>query len=186
MSASPRTPRDPSSYQARDWIEGLGLKAHPEGGWYREVYRSAEQLATTGLPERFSGPRSLSTSIYYLLEGQDFSALHRIHSDEVWHHYAGTSLSLVAIDTAGALHRHTLGKDLDAGEVPQLVVPAGQWFAATCVEPMGYSLVGCTVAPGFDFADFELAERAALADSFPEHGALIERFTRVPGFSSPA
>lgn len=164
-----------SSY--RHWIEQLDLQPHPEGGWYREVYRAAESISASALPARFAGDRCFCTSIYFLLAGEHFSALHRIKQDELWHFYAGDGLTVHSIDPAGEYRAQRLGAHPERGELFQYMVPAGGWFGAN-VEPDGYALVGCTVAPGFDFADFEMAERAALIAEFPEHRAIIERLTR--------
>jgi predicted cupin superfamily sugar epimerase len=164
-------------------VAQLGLTPHPEGGFFAETYR--DTLTLRDLPARFAGPRSASTAIYYLLENGDMSALHRIHSDEVWHHYAGGTLTVhvlhPACATEGQPARHEalrLGMNLSAGERPQAVVPAGAWFGARLEGSEPYTLVGCTVAPGFDFADFEMGERAALLAEFPEHAALVREMTR--------
>jgi predicted cupin superfamily sugar epimerase len=161
---------------ADDWIERLGLQRHPEGGWFREVYRSAETLPAAALPSPFQTPHPISTSIYFLLRGRECSALHRLKADEVWHFYAGSSLTLHMIAPDGTLSRVTLGPDLPF----QTVVPAGHWFGATVDEdsPACFALVGCTVAPGFTFDDFELGDRAQLLAQFPQHRDLIERLTR--------
>lgn len=158
-------------------INRLDLKPHPEGGWYRETYRSNEQLAATALPERYGGARSFSTAIYFLLEQNDFSSFHRIASDEIWHHYLGAPVVIYQINTAGELTTLQLGPDLGQGQQFQIIIPAGTWFAA---EPAGngFSLVGCTVAPGFDFSDFELAEQMGLLEECPQHAVLISRLTR--------
>lgn len=163
---------------ASEWITGLRLTRHPEGGWFREAYRSANEIRVCCLGTRFDGARSVSTSIYFLLESGDFSAWHRIRSDEVWHHYEGSALTIHAIDENGEYHRRLLGKRRDRGEEPQRVVPAGCWFGATVNEPSSFTLVGCTVAPGFDFRDFELGTRAELVRAYPRHRAIIERLTR--------
>jgi hypothetical protein len=160
------------------WIERLGLAEHPEGGYFRRTYRSNEEISLDGLPSRFSGPRAFSTSIYFLLKGGQFSALHRIKSDELWHFYAGSSLTIHAIDQVGGLTRMKLGSDLENGEAFQRLVAARCWFGATVDDPASYSLVGCTVAPGFDFQDFELGNRKALTDQYPQHRSVIERLTR--------
>jgi hypothetical protein len=154
-------------------VRRLGLQPHPEGGFYRETFRAP--LLLDDLPH--GAPRSASTAIFFLLPAGAFSAFHRVRSDEVWHHYAGDPVALHALSEDGALATRRLGADLDAGATPQLAVPAGAWQAA---EPLGdgYALCGCTVAPGFDFADFELADRAGLAARFPLHAALIARLTR--------
>lgn len=157
--------------EARRIIDLLQLQPHPEGGFYRETFRSATSLDL----ER--GSRSASTCIYFLLPAGTFSALHRVSSDEGWHHYAGDPLRIDELDEAG-LHRSVrLGDDVLAGDVPQHVVLAGVWQAAT---PLGqrYSLVGCTVAPGFDFADFEMPSRADLLARYPACSTLIESVTR--------
>jgi len=161
--------------QAADIVRELGLQPHPEGGYFRETYRAAETLSAAGLDRRYGGARATSTAIYYLLEAGQRSALHRLKSDEIFHFYAGDPLTLVEIAPDGRLTETVLGVDFSAGVMPQHVIPAGAWFGAV---PTGrFSLVGCTVAPGFDFADFELAERAALQASFPRHKAWIERLT---------
>lgn len=146
------------------WIETLGLQKHPEGGWYREVYLSEDVVPQTGLPAGFRGERSFSTSIYYLLEGNDFSAFHRIRSDEIWHYYAGTSAVEIIMLGSGNSKKLRLGDDPDKGQKLQLVVPKNTWFAAQLVDKMGFALAGCTVSPGFHFDDFELADEKLLED----------------------
>jgi predicted cupin superfamily sugar epimerase len=159
------------SMTAAQWIAALGLEPHPEGGWFRETYRAREHIEASGLPARYGGPRSFSTSIYFLLEGTQFSAFHRLKSDELWHFHAGGSLQVWIIDEAGRLRTERVGPDPAAGDRLQLVLPAGTWFAARPLAAADYTLLGCTVAPGFDFADFELAGRAALAGRFPPTAA---------------
>lgn len=154
-------------------VEKLRLKPHPEGGFYAENYRSAEEIAQAALPERFGGSRTFSTAIYFLLPAGTFSAFHRIDADECWHFYEGLPLHVYVIDANGRLEVIQLGSNIGDGEVFQAVVPAGCWFASMPVGLLGYALVGCTVAPGFDFAGFELAEKEALATQFPQHKALI-------------
>lgn len=158
------------------WIERLALVRHPEGGWFRESYRSAEGVDAAGLPERFGGRRSFATAIYFLLEQGGISALHRIRSDEMWHFYDGSPLRVEMIDSAGDASSFVLGSDPDRGEAFQGIVPAGCWFGAAAEGE--WSLVGCTVSPGFDFADFEMGDRSALVRRFPQHRSLIERLTR--------
>jgi predicted cupin superfamily sugar epimerase len=164
---------------AREWIAQLRLRRHPEGGWFRETYRSAESVARAALPPRFDGDRAFSTAIYYLLQGEEISALHRIRQDEGWHLYAGSALTLHLIAPDGAYSTRVLGWRPSAGEEPQAVVPAGFLFAATVNDPASYSLAGCTVAPGFDFADFSLPTRAELLAAYPQHRDHIERLTRA-------
>ena len=159
---------------AVDWIEKLSLQKHPEGGWFKEVYRSEGFIPASALTPSHSGQRNFSTSIYFLLEGNDFSAFHRIKSDEIWHFYAGSSVTIYSIDHTGILHKHCIGD----GNNFQAVVRAGEWFAAKPDDEKSFSLVGCTVAPGFDFADFEMAKRDQLLKLFPQHRELIEAFTR--------
>jgi predicted cupin superfamily sugar epimerase len=155
------------------WIGKLQLIKHPEGGYYRETYRAAESIPQGGLPPRFNGPRVFSTAIYFLLPSEECSALHRIKSDEVWHFHAGSPLTIHVIDQNGAYTQIKLG-----GDSFQAVVRAGCWFGATVDAHGSYALAGCTVAPGFDFADFELAKRADLLSRHPQHRAIIERLTR--------
>lgn len=157
------------------WIEHLELKSHPEGGWYKEVYRSEEEIPVNGLPVRYKGSRSFSTSIYYLLEKGQISALHRIQSDEQWHFYAGSPLSVFIIHPNGILENLVIGSNPEKGEVFQGVVKAGCWFGSMVEE--GYALVGCTVSPGFDFADFELGKREELLHQYPQHKEIILRLT---------
>jgi len=153
---------------AREWIRHLNLAPHPEGGFYRETYRSADRIPAAALPERYRGDRSCGTAIYFLLEGTQVSRLHRIHSDELWHFYAGSGLQLHRIERDGGYVALRLGPG-----APQALLPAGCWFGATVDDPRAYALVGCTVAPGFDFADFELGDRDALLSRYPDQAALI-------------
>ena len=163
---------------ARYWIEKLGLDPHPEGGYFRQTYRSGAVIAGEALPAGFTGARAASTAIYFLLEEKNFSAFHRLRSDEVWHFYAGDPLIVHGIEPEGRYFSILLGRDPDAGQVLQAVVPAGCWFASHVADWKSFSVVGCTVAPGFDFADFELAKRVELGARYPQHQALIERLTR--------
>jgi predicted cupin superfamily sugar epimerase len=163
---------------AQHWIAGLQLQPHPEGGYYRQTYRSPEVVAKAHLPERFAGDRVFSTAIYYLLTGRDKSAFHRIKSDEGWHFYDGSPLTIHVLDGQGNYSTIQLGRSLPAGEVPQAVVNAGDLFGATVNNPDSYTLVGCTVAPGFDFADFEMPSREELLKRYPQHRALIEQLGR--------
>ncbi len=178
-NAGPILPR----MDAQSIVAKLALLPHPEGGFFRETYRAPLSLPQAALTAQHLGDRSASTAIYFLVPRGSFSALHRIASDEVWHFYAGAPLEVVAIHADGTEERTVLGSDLAAGEVPQHVVRAGAWFGSRVLETADpvrgeWALVGCTVAPGFDFADFELAEREVLARDFPQHRALIETLTR--------
>jgi uncharacterized protein len=153
------------------------MQAHPEGGYFAETYRSAEKIPHHALPNRFKSDRSFSTGIYFLLESHHISALHRIESDEMWHFYAGCPLNVYTIDYEGVMKIIRLGNNPENGEVFQAVVPAGVWFGSKPAEPDSYSFVGCTVAPGFDFEDFEMKSRAELLAMFPQHQAIVEMLT---------
>ena len=154
------------------------LLPHPEGGFYRETYRSAELIEQHALPQRFTGYRPFSTAIYFLLKEGNFSAFHRIQSDECWHFYAGQTLHVHVIHPNGQYALLKLGNDLAKGETFQAMVPAGSWFASETAAGGSFSFVGCTVAPGFDFADFELAKAAELIQQFPAMEILIKRLCR--------
>ncbi|MEN9847275.1 MAG: hypothetical protein RL368_15 [Pseudomonadota bacterium] len=154
------------------WITELGLEPHPEGGFYRRSYTAN----CRALPENFASERPVASAIYYLLPATQFSALHRIKSDELWHFYTGGGLSIYVITPEGELKILRLGLDLARCEQPQQLVPAGCWFGAR-VAHGEYVLVGCTVAPAFDFADFELGKRAELLATYPQHADIIERLT---------
>ena len=130
------------------------------------------------MPHGFRGPRCASTAIYFLIDGQNISAFHRIQSDELWHFYAGSPLTVEVIHPNGDRSSLHLGDNPDSGETFQAVVPVGCWFASHVSDWKSYSLVGCTVAPGFDFADFEMAKRTDLIAQYPQHRVLIGRLTR--------
>lgn len=164
----------PDSHAARDaLIRRFDLKPHPEGGFFNETYRSAGRvIRDAGSAQN----RSASTAIYYLLCDGAHSAWHRIKSDEVWHFYAGEPLNVHVLDKDGMLVTHKLGNTLTHSDaVFQAVVPAGLWFAAECADPATFALVGCTVAPGFEFSEFELADVDALKAEHPQHAELIVR-----------
>jgi predicted cupin superfamily sugar epimerase len=163
-------------HTAEYWIEHLGLKSHPEGGFYRETYRAQELIPAGGLPPRFESARSFSTAIFFLLRSGDRSLLHRIKSDELWHFHCGGRLALYQLTGRSATVTY-LGANPDAGEHLQVVVPAGTWFGAKMVDPDSYCLCGCTVAPGFDFSDFELADCRRLLEEFPSQATIIEMLT---------
>jgi uncharacterized protein len=192
------------SVDAKYWIEKLGLEAHPEGGYFRQTYKSELRIvqqpsgsahafvkgaARMGQPG-LHGSRAASTGIYFLLEGKNFSAFHRLRSDEMWHFYVGSPMVVHVLDLAGEYSPILLGGDLEAGQVFQAVVRAGCWFAAELVQnphfsrhPLkvqqpSYALVGCTVAPGFEFEDFEMARREKLEAIYPGQKAMIQKFTR--------
>lgn len=162
---------------AEECIRRLGLLPHPEGGHYRQTYAAADRLEPAALPGRYGGSRTASTAIYFLLRAGEVSHLHRLRSDEIWHFYTGAPLIVHTLAPDGAYAAHRLGYDLASGERPQLVVRHGVWFGAEPDAEAGFSLVGNTVAPGFDFADFELASAAALTRDFPLHAAIVHRLS---------
>lgn len=159
-------------------IQSYNLKPHPEGGWYVRTYKSSELIPASALPERFTGDRHFSTAIYFLLEAGTFSAFHRIKSDECWHFYQGDPLEVFILQHTGELTIITLGNDISRGQLFQYVVPANCWFASRPAAGSLYCFVGCTVAPGFDFADFELADVNTLTSEFPQHTELIKQLCR--------
>ncbi|GAB2906887.1 cupin domain-containing protein [Paralcaligenes sp. KSB-10] len=156
-------------------IERFQLQPHPEGGYYRETYRGGQSVRRSA----DGAQRSASTAIYYLLDQGAYSAWHRIASDEIWHFYAGGPLDVHVLDGKGELATYRLGNAQErADAVFQAVVPAGCWFGAELAEPQGYALVGCTVAPGFEFSEFEMAVADELLGQYPQHAKLIKRLLR--------
>ncbi len=168
-----------ASKDAKYWIEMLRLDPHPEGGYFRQTYKSEMLIARDALPPGFSGARAASTAIYFLLDGKNFSAFHRLRSDEIWHFYAGEAVVVHAIHPDGKYSQILLGCDPGAGQVFQAVVAAGCWFASHVEDWKGWALVGCTVAPGFEFEDFEMGKREELTSLYPQHREIIQRLTRV-------
>jgi uncharacterized protein len=162
--------------KAQKYIKQLQLKKHPEGGYYREVYRSGEMILPEHLPKRYKSSRNFSTSIYFLLEGKQFSSFHILKSDELWHFYDGSTVLLYIINQKGELIIRKLGKKKDC-EL-QLTIEKQNWFAAEVEDKKSFSLFGCTVSPGFDFDDFELGQRDDLIKKFPQHTSIIKRLTK--------
>jgi predicted cupin superfamily sugar epimerase len=160
------------------YVQAFHMQPHPEGGFYASTYRSREYIPAAALPDRFPADRLVSTAIYFLLAGHQFSAFHRIKSDELWHFYDGCGLEIYVIHPDGRGEVLRLGRDIAQGYAFQQLVPAGCWFASRPVDSTSFCLVGCTVAPGFDFEDFELANCAALTQQFPAHRSWIEQLTR--------
>ncbi len=160
----------------RELIARLKLQAHPEGGWYREWYRSPISIPGAFLPGEFEGERSLATAIHYLLPAGSFSAWHRIRSDELWIFLAGGGLEIHQLEQSGRYSLQMLGSGRRAEESLNHTVKAGTWFAARPHPKSPYSLVNCIVAPGFDFSDFELAAPNKLLDLFPDQAGLIRQF----------
>jgi hypothetical protein len=163
---------------AAEIVKHLRLERHPEGGWFRETYRARETTPREALPERFRGPRAHATSILYLLERGDRSRLHRIAADEIWHFHLGDPLVVHVLEGAMGRRDLRLGPDLARGQQLTGVVEAGAWFGARSEGGAhGFSLVACTVAPGFDFEDFEFGDRARLLEAFPGERELILALT---------
>ncbi len=157
----------------------LYLKPLPaEGGFYAERYRSHEKLAGACLPERYVGERSLGTAIYFLLTPDTFSALHRLLSDEVYHFYLGDPVELLLLRQDGSGEVVTIGSDFDRGMRPQMVVPRGIWQGSRLRPGGQFALLGTTVIPGFEFADFELAKRELLLQRYPGFSEMIRQLTR--------
>jgi uncharacterized protein len=159
-------------------IEEYSLQPHPEGGWYKETYRAKETISAVSLPERFGGNRSFSTAIYFLLEQGNFSAFHKIKSDECWHFYAGDTLHVYVLHDDGTMEIIKLGSNILHGEVFQYVVPANCWFASRPAPGSAFCFVGCTVAPGFDFVDFEMAKADELIALYPQYAAILTELCR--------
>lgn len=162
---------------AQDIIHQFELTEHPEGGYYKETYRSKTLIPNSILGTSFEGARNYATGIYFLLTSEKFSAFHKINQDEMWHFYGGNTLRLHLISPEGNYSFVNIGNDIAKREAPQFVVPAGYWFAGEVLQKNAYAFTGCTVAPGFDFRDFVLPERAELVALFPQHEAIITRLT---------
>jgi uncharacterized protein len=164
---------------AKQVIRLLGLEPHTsEGGFFREFYRSEEKVTAEALGERYPTARNLSTAIYYLLTPEEFSAMHRLRSDEVFHYYLGDPVTLLLLYPDGHGETKTLGQDITTGQLPQALVPRSTW-QGLCLNPGGkFALLGTTVAPGFDQEDFELGKRENLSGQYPEFSLLIKKLTR--------
>ena len=160
------------------YIQQFNLVAHPEGGYYRETYRSDLLLGEFPSKSDLDHKRVASTAIYFLLKAGEFSAFHRIASDEVWHFYDGDALLIHTLTHEGH-QSFLLGRNLSEGELPQFVVKAGVWFACSVPLMNRGALVGCTVSPGFEFEDFELAKRENLLTQYPEYHEVILQLTRA-------
>jgi predicted cupin superfamily sugar epimerase len=156
----------------KEIVQKLGLIEHPEGGFYKETYRSSSSMETEQ-----NAIRNVCTAIYFLLENDNISLFHRIQSDELWFFHQGEPLEIVFVKE-GVLNSIILGNSFENGEVPQATIPSNTWFASSVKQRKGYSLVSCTVAPGFDFADFELASRENLLQEFPHLKEIIHKFTK--------
>jgi predicted cupin superfamily sugar epimerase len=163
--------------KAEYWIKKLGLCSHPEGGYFREMYRSQEIIPKKSLPARYPADRVFSTAIYFLLESHQVSKFHRLRSDEMWFYHAGSSLTLYIIEREGTLRQLQVGTDLDNGDQPQVFIEHGVWFGAKVNQENSYTLVSCAVTLGFDFEDFELATQGQLLADYPQHREIIESLT---------
>jgi predicted cupin superfamily sugar epimerase len=163
---------------ADELIRRLGLQPHPkEGGYFRETYRAADVWPASKLPARYGSDRHASTAIYYLLTPTTFSALHRLATDEVFHFYLGSPVRMLQLLPDGSGRTVVLGTELLGGQQAQAVVPRGVW-QGSLLEPGGdFALLGCTAAPGFDYSDYESAERAALLHQYPAFTEMIVRLT---------
>lgn len=148
--------------RAQTYIQHLELIPHPEGGFYKETYRADMESDFEG----FDGKRNVCTAIYFLLENDNKSHFHKIKSDELWFHHDGDALEIFVLSESG-LQKITLGKSIENGEVMQAVIPANVWFASKVKDNKGFALVSCTVSPGFDFADFEMATKKELLENYP-------------------
>lgn len=154
-------------------VEALSLVNHPEGGFYYRNYRSQQKIQVEHLGHGYSGERSLTSAIYYLVHGKKPSKLHRLRTDEIWHFYFGSPFDLIELTPYGELKRTRMGNDLLSGHKLQHVVSAGNWFGGFTTQGSGYSLLGCTISPGFEEMDFQLADRDSLIKEFPSHEELI-------------
>lgn len=163
---------------AKYFVDKFDMQKHPEGGYFSEYYRSEELMSKDSLPDRYDRDHCFSTSIYFLLEGDDFSAFHKVNSDELWHFYAGSSLTLYVLREDGLLEKKLIGNDPIDGESFYAMIKKNQWFAARTNDEDSYTLVGCTVAPGFEFVDFQLADREELIKIFPQYSDIIKQLTR--------
>ncbi len=158
-------------------IRTLGLVPHPEGGYYREIYRSAETVGRESLPERYEGDRHFGSSIYYLLTEDTFSAMHRLKTDEVFLYHLGDPVELLRLFPDGSGVVVTLGPFIDRGHMLQCVVPRGCWMGLSLATGGVYGLLGTVMAPGFDFRDFEMGRREELIAEYPGFTEIICRLT---------
>ena len=166
-------------HTAAYWLDRLALTAHPEGGYFTETYCSPDVIGQAGLPPRYSSDRLGAKAIYFLLDDAQaqVSRFHRVKCEEAWCYHAGESLTLFVIHRDGALERLPLGLNLDAGERPHIVIPHDVWFGAKVNKKNAFTLATCITAPGFEYEDFELAERSALLQAYPQHRDVIEMLT---------
>ena len=169
-----------SKSTAADVKATLGLQPHPrEGGWYVRTLESAETLPPSAFADdRYLTARRLVTAIYYLLEPDTFSEMHRLRSDEIFHHYMGGAVEMLQLHADGRSSVHGIGPDLERGERPQLLVPRHVWQGCRLREPQGFALLGCTVSPGFEFEDYESGTYEELVRGWPEQAERLRALTR--------
>ncbi|MCM3757113.1 cupin domain-containing protein [Sporosarcina aquimarina] len=158
-------------HSATYWTKKLKLETHPEGGSFAGSYAAESTIETS------TGTRPLYTSIYFMLADGEISHFHQLQSDELWYYHDGNALSVHMISTDGEYSSVKLGLDIDKGELPQILVPAGTIFGSSMIESGDYALVGCMVSPGFDFEDFKLFSEEELVEQFPQHTAIIKKMT---------
>lgn len=161
--------------KVKDWVEALGLEAHPEGGFYKQTYVSSESITDNELRVSFDGKRKLYSSIYFLLTDKNISHFHRLKSDELWYFHGGNSLTVHMITEAGVYVQQKLGLNIEGGERPQILVPKNSIFGSSVDSTDSYALVGCMVSPGFEFKDFEMFTQSELMEKYPEHEEIIQK-----------
>ncbi|MCO5251201.1 MAG: cupin domain-containing protein [Candidatus Kapabacteria bacterium] len=163
--------------KASEYIEALNMQKHIEGGYFVETFKSQYSVSSEDLPDGFTGKRSLMTSIYFLLEGNDISKLHRVRGDEIWFFHDGSPAIIEIINPNGKVDKMILGTDVKSGQLPQIVIPADTWFTAKIADEDSFVLIACTVAPGFEYVDFELADPEKLILEFPHLKEIILKST---------
>ncbi len=163
-------------YTADYFIKSLNMIAHPEGGYYKEIHKSEENITSNELQVNYEGSRLLWTSIYFLLRDGEISHFHRLKSDEMWYYHSGSPLTIYMISPSGEFITEQLGLDIEHGEKPQVLVPKDYIFGSA-MNNKGYALVGCMVSPGFEFRDFELFKRSDLIEKYPQHQQVIQKLT---------
>lgn len=164
-------------HTAEYWIQNLDLKPHPEGGFYKEMFRSNIVISKDELPVGYKSSRRLTTSIFYLLRTEDYSRLHRLKSDEMWYFHYGSAIRIIYIDHEGKKHTKLLGANLEKAEYFYLHIPAGNIFTAEVVDKDSFSVFSCVVSPGFEFDDFEMFDKEDLIQAYPKHASLFEKYS---------
>lgn len=162
--------------EVADFVDKLGMQAHPEGGYFAEIYRNSTVIAPEILEKNYSGERSLATSIYYMLKADQVSKLHQLKSDELWYYHHGSPL-LVHVFFEDTYTSHILGIDVNKGQHPQIIIPAGAIFGAEVIDKASFTLVGCVVTPGFHFNDFRLVSRDEMLELYPGYNSIINKLT---------